>query len=285
MTDETATARSRRALLAAAAGGAAALAANAALPLTALAADPNDVVLGAANSTTGSTSIAKTTAGGVGFAVNTIGDSDSIIGSTETGSGVTGSSGSGLGVLGSSTSAAGVYGYSVSGTNAAAASETNYTGVYGWAPGAPAEIGYSGSGVWGDSPDAGVVGTGYWGVVALGEYGIWAEGRVGVRGQATVDGGFGVVGLGNTTTRYGLRADGKIRFSNRAGRVTIGAGKSSVAVTVSGVTSSSRVFAVLNTNRASRYVRAVVPTTNKITIYLNSTVSASTSVAWLVLDV
>ena len=43
------TPRSRRALLAAAAGGAAALAAQAALPLTAMAADPNDVVLGSAN--------------------------------------------------------------------------------------------------------------------------------------------------------------------------------------------------------------------------------------------
>ena len=38
--------RSRRALLAAAAGGAAAVAASAAMPLTAAAADPNDVVKG-----------------------------------------------------------------------------------------------------------------------------------------------------------------------------------------------------------------------------------------------
>jgi hypothetical protein len=284
MTDESTTMRSRRALLAAAAGGAAALAANAAMPLTALAADGDPVILGTTNTSTATTSISNT-AGSPTLGVSATISGDAIIAGSDAGTAVTGFSDTGLGVLGSSNAAAGVYATSVSGANAAPIEATNYTGVYGWSPTAPVELGYSGTGVVGHSEDVGVFGVGWWGIVGVGDTGVWGEGRVGIRGQATEDGGFGVVGLGNTTTRYGLRADGKIRFSNRAGRATIGTGKSAVAVTVSGVTSSSRVFAVLNTNRASRYVRAVVPTTNKITIYLNSTVSASTSVAWLVLDV
>jgi hypothetical protein len=282
MPEETAP-RSRRALLAAAAGGAAALAAQAALPLTAAAADPNDVVLGAANSTTTTTSISNT-AGGVAFEATAFGAGAGITTNSVSGAGVSAHSGAHFGLQASSDGAAAVYGTSVDGTNALEVADTNHTGVYGWAPTAPVEVGYSGTGVLGHGEDAGVAGVGFWGVVGIGDYGVWGEGRVGVRGEAIEDGGVALIGVGNTTTRYGLRADGKVRLSHRAGRATIGAGKSSVGVTVSGVTTSSRVYAVLNTNRASRYVRAVVPTSNKITIYLNSTVSASTSVAWLVLD-
>ena len=72
-------------------------------------------------------------------------------------------------------------------------------------------------------------------------------------------------------------------FPNRSGRLTFSAGQSSKAVTVSGVTASNYAFAVLNASRAGVYVRAVVPATNKITIYLNKAVTATTSVAWQVL--
>jgi hypothetical protein len=41
---------------------------------------------------------------------------------------------------------------------------------------------------------------------------------------------------------------------------------------------------VLNSNRSGRYVRAVVPASGKFTIYLNSTVSSSTYVAFFVID-
>ena len=282
MPDETAP-RSRRALLAAAAGGAAALAAHAALPLTAVAANGDPVLLGEVNAATLDTTI-ENTGTGHGLVVTTPGNGTGVVGSSVQGTGVSAYSGSNFGLLASSVSAAAVYATSVDGADALTVEDTNYTGVYGWAPTAPVEVGYSGTGVFGHGEDAGVAGIGFWGVVGIGDHGVWGEGRIGVRGEATEDGGYGVVAIGNTTTRYGLRADGKVRLSNRAGRATIGAGKSSVGVTVSGVSTSSRVYAVLNTNRASRYVRAVVPTANKITVYLNSTVSASTSVAWLVLD-
>ena len=82
------TPRSRRALLAAAAGGAAALAAHAALPLTAIAADPNDVVLGIENHSTARTAILRDddTAGAIGFTVNALGSES--IGSESFGQGI-----------------------------------------------------------------------------------------------------------------------------------------------------------------------------------------------------
>lgn len=252
MADDTTTARSRRALLAAAAGGAAALAANAAMPLTALAADGDPVVLGQSNAATSTTSIDAT---GIAAAL-----------------------------LGTSTGAAGVYAVSVDGTGAAAIENTSYTGVYGWSPSTPPESEFAGAGVVGQSPDIGVFGDGYFGSVGWGFYGASGYGHVGVLGETLDDGGYGVYAIGNTTTSFGLRVDGKIRLTNRAGRATIGAGRSSVVVNVAGATTVSRVYAVLNSNRSGRYVRAVVPSAGKITIYLNSTVSASSTVSWLLLD-
>ncbi len=55
-------------------------------------------------------------------------------------------------------------------------------------------------------------------------------------------------------------------------------------ISLAGVASNSRVFAVLASNRSGRYVRAVVPTTNSFTIYLNTTVTSTTVVTWFVLD-
>ena len=65
---------------------------------------------------------------------------------------------------------------------------------------------------------------------------------------------------------------------------TLGAGKSSIKVTLAGTTTSSRVFAVLHSNRTGRWVQSVVPTTGSFTIYLNGTVTASTYIAWFVIN-
>ncbi|HSK51798.1 MAG TPA: hypothetical protein VLA44_03525 [Clostridia bacterium] len=264
MANDTTTARSRRALLAAAAGGAAALAATAAMPLTALAADGDDVVLGVANTEESTTSISNSTEGSTGFAVN--------------------ATGAAAALLGTSTGAAGVYAVSVDGTDAALIENTSYTGVYGWSPSTPPESEFAAAGVVGQSPDIGLYGDGYYGSVGWGFYGAAGFGHVGLLGEALDPGGYGVHAVGDTTTNFGLRVDGRIRLTNRAGRATIGAGRSSVVVNVSGATTVSRVYAVLNSNRSGRYVRAVVPSAGKITIYLNSTVSAASTVSWLLLD-
>ena len=134
------TPRSRRALLAAAAGGAAALAAQAALPLTAMAADPNDVLLGARECLDGDdVDRATRPMASDGFAVS--------------------STGLGIGVSGTSGGTAGVRGISVDGTSAASSADMAYTGAYGWSPAYPADDDF-GVGVWGDSEEVGVYGSG-----------------------------------------------------------------------------------------------------------------------------
>ena len=255
--------RSRRSLLAAAAGGAAALAAQAALPLTAAAANGGPVVIGAANTGTSPTTLTNTTAASTGFSVT--------------------ATGAAFAVDAFSPGAAGVRGVSTDGTEAAGAEQTPYTGVYGWAP-APADPESFGTGLWGDSPDVGVFATSSaTGVYALGYYGVLGEGTVGVIGQATGTVGPGVRALGMTTSSPALQVIGKVSF-NRSGRKQIGAGATSVAVTLAGVTTSSKVFAVLATNRSGRYVRAVVPAAGKFTIYLNASYTSASYISWFVLD-
>jgi hypothetical protein len=241
-------------LLAAAAGGAAALAAQAALPLTAVAADPNDVVLGTGNSATTTTSITNTADGGTAFA----------------GAGT----GEGYGLQGTSTGGAGSFAWSIAAPDWWDPSFGAYTGAFGFSPTFP-DPDFAATGVWGDSPDIGVYGSGGIGVIG--------EGSIGVIGESTNTSSPGVLAVGATATSPALEVQGKMKFS-RAGRKTIGAGKSSLVVSMAGVTTTSKVLAVLNTNRSGRYVRAVVPAAGKFTIYLNTTVSSSTLVAFFVYD-
>ena len=88
--------------------------------------------------------------------------------------------------------------------------DTGYTGVYAWAPEAPFPvpdpgIQYEGAGVWGDSPDDGVVGTGgLSGVIGIGGgagvVGLGDDGVVGVGGPT----GAGVRAFGDTSTTVAL---------------------------------------------------------------------------------
>ena len=108
------------------------------------------------------------------------------------------------------------------------------------------------------------------------------DGTFGVVGRADL-GGYGVHALNFNPTGVALRVDGKVQFS-RAGKTTIGTGKSSLTINLAGVSANSRVFAVLHSNRSGRYVRAVVPGTNYFTVYLNTTVTSATFVAWFVIN-
>ena len=252
MTDNASAPRSRRALLAAAAGGAAALAASAALPLTTLAADPNDVVKDTDNPTTATTSVTNSTANSDAFAAA--------------------AAGTGFGLRGTSTGGAGIVGWSISGP-ALDPADTAYTGIYGFSPAAP--VGQIGVGVVGESDD--------WGVFGNGFVGVYGYGSNGVVGEANTASGAGVTAYGLGANDLALDVVGKVRFS-RSGRTSVAAGQSTKTIKLAGVSSSSRVFAVLHSNRSGRYVRAVVPTTGSFKIYLNATVSSSTYVAWFVLN-
>jgi hypothetical protein len=247
--------RSRRALLTAAAGGAAAFAVTATMPLTAAAADGEPVLVGADHTGSNETSI-----------VVTADDTDPQI--AFRGHAV-------------NPNAAGLIGSS--GDEAASSEDTPFTGVYGWSVADPVDA--LGSGVWGDSPDTGVVGTGSIGVFGVGGIGVWGSGSgaPGVIGESDTSTVSGVLARGSSTTGLALSVIGKTKFS-RSGRTTIGSGRSSLTVSLPGTTSSSKVFAVLHSNRSGRYVRAVVPTTNSFTVYLNAAVTSASFVAWFVLD-
>ncbi len=253
MTDQVSAPRSRRALLTAAAGGAAALAASAALPLSVAAADPDDVVKGVDNATDATTSITNSTADSTAFA--------------------TSAQGTGYGVEGTSSGGAGIFAWSVAEPDFWDVADGAYTGVYGWSPGTgnPAFVGV---GVWGDSDDFGVYGSG-----GVGVYGAGGNGVVG----ESFSSGAGVVALGQSASSLALDVYGKVRFS-RSGRTKVRKGNSTRSVTLAGVTANSHVFAMVHYNSASRWVRAVVPHAGSFRIYLNGKVAASTTVAWFVLN-
>lgn len=236
--------RSRRALLAAAAGSAAAVAASAALPLTAAAA-PANMQTEQDNPTIAETSVTQSAAGQVAFKART-----------------------------TTTDRAGLLGSTGDETNINTAF-TGFTGVYGWSSTAGSANAF-GTGVWGDSEDVGSYGSGFVGVRGDGFIGMVAAGE---------PGGIGLRAFGGTGTGLdvALEVFGKVKFS-RSGRNTIAAGRSSLRINLVGVTAASRIFAVLHSNRASRYVRAVVPTTGSFTVYLNTTVSSNTFVAWFVIN-
>ena len=118
---------------------------------------------------------------------------------------------------------------------------------------------------------------------ADGFVGVYGYGSNGVVGEANTASGAGVTAYGLGANDLALDVVGKVRFS-RSGRTSVAAGHSTKTVSLAGVSSSSRVFAVLHSNRSGRYVRAVVPTTGSFKIYLNATVSSSTYVAWFVLN-
>jgi hypothetical protein len=252
--------RSRRALLAAAAGSAAAVVASAALPLTTAAAASN-VMTEQDNASGATTSITDNGTDSTAFRGRSMG------------------AGAGYGVEGTSLGAAGVVGWTVSDPTAYwptfVPAFTKFSGVFGSAP-ASTDPNFGGSGVWGDSPDVGVYGSGTSGVVGFG--------AIGVEGQTNDQAGsIGVWAEARNTSQIALKVSGKVSLS-RSGRTSMSTGTSSKTISLAGVTSSSKVFGVLATNRGGRWIRAIVPATGKFTVYLNTTLISSAVVSWFVLD-
>jgi hypothetical protein len=258
MAPDVTTPRSRRAILAAAAGAAGALAAQAALPLSAAAA-PANLQTESDNPTVATTSITDSGSDSTAFASHATG------------------TGTGYGVEATSTGGGGLFAWSMGEPSADwfEPEILKYTGVFGYSQ-ESTEAGYAGTGVWGDSPDTGVFGSGGYGVVGYG--------GVGVEGDANeLPGSIGVRAWAPSTAQTALKVTGKVSFS-RSGRKSMAAGKSSVVVSLAGVKSSSKVFAVLATSESGRWVRAVVPAAGKFTVRLNTTLRTKAVVAWFVLD-
>lgn len=265
--------QSRRALLGAVLGAAAAAVASAlGRPDPVRAGIDGDVVLGATNfpSPDAATAVVTTS-------------QDALVGQSGSGNGVWGTTGGETksGVYGKSDNS---LGYGVFGRG----SSWDVTGFVGGSDVGAHGVSPSWMGVMGETTDGwGVVGTsGLVGFVLgqqarTGVYGVGAKGSssVGVRG----DSANGTAGWFMSEDGTALRVDGKAKFS-RSKRVTIPAGKSSLKVTLAGVTTSSLVFAVLHSNRSGTYVRAVVPATGSFVVHLNRAVTSSTFVAYFVVN-
>jgi len=226
-----------------------------------------------ANASTAQTSLADTGDRTTAFATSNVGVAPALV--VSNGAGVATTAGETDPTdPGGITAAAGVFAYSVDASGAQPYWATTYTGIYGWAPTFADSFGV---GVWGDSVDVGTYGSGSVGVRGDGFYGMVAASQIGGGAGLLAWGGNG---LGNDVA---LDVRGKVKFS-RAGRSTIGAGKSSIKINMVGASFSSLVFAVLRHNRSGRYVRAVVPTAGSFTIYLNLAVTSSTYVVWFVVN-
>ncbi len=244
---------SRRALLAAAAGGAAALAVSAAMPLTAAAHDADDLQLGVDNPTAATTSVSNSAA-------------DTAFGAAATGTG--------FGLQGSSTGGAGIVGWSINASPFfVPATEGPYTGIFGYSPQNP-DPDIAGVGVWGDSDDFGVYGSG--------TVGVYGRGTIGVVGES-VSSEPAIIAFASSPTDYALDVEGKVFFS-RAGRATVAKNTSSKKVTLAGVDANSRILAVCYSNRSGRWVRSATPGAGYFTIYMNAKVSAATYVSWFVIN-
>jgi hypothetical protein len=249
------TLRSRRALLVGAAGGAAAVAANAALPVSRALAVDQPLLLNVANAPTTNTAV---TAAITDNPVLTVENTDGV-----NGGGLWGKAVSGPGVAGASSSAsAGIAG--ISGDGSGAPSNLALSGVFGYAEAGDGQTTF-GSGVWGVSEDVGVYGSGGTGVVG--------------------DGGSTGTGVeGYSASGYGLYVTGKVKLANRSGRLAVGAGKTAIAKSVPGMSSSNIVIAVLQTAETGTWVRAAVAATGKFTVYFNKALPTSSVVGWIVLN-
>ena len=288
MAIDTASPRSRRALLAAGLGaGVATVASAIGRPLPANATDGDPMVVGGEYV---STSVTKIDAGSSGatalWGISTLGSG--VLGQSTSGYGIYGTSNSGAGVVATANTGDGVYGSSGSGRGVNGESISGY-GVRGTSDAAamPAILGASGganTGVQGysgapDSLPATPAKTGVFGYAAQDAT------AVGVKGESTT----GTGGLFTTTTGTALQVAGKAKFS-RSGRATVLKGKSYVDVTVTGgMTSHSMVHATLQTYRSGVSIAAVrinYPTAGKARIYLTKVASttASTYVAWFVAE-
>ena len=152
--------RTRRALLVAAAGGAAALAARAALPGAAQAHDVDDLKLADVNSAAGTTTLNCTAL-----------DVDALVvhgANANTGSGIVAVGAHAPGVRAYSGEDAALYAINGDESGAATQAQTTLTGAYGYAPASLDPQTVIGTGVWGDSGDIGVIGTGALGVFEIG---------------------------------------------------------------------------------------------------------------------
>jgi hypothetical protein len=305
MAIDSANPSSRRTLLAGALGGlAAAVAGTLGRAQPARAHDPDDVRLGAANSTIYETQLINTSTNVTALLCLANGEGHGVSGQSTSGDGVFGTSKSGDGVAGGSTSGRGVYGQSISGSGVHGSSPSGI-GVSGDSDSGTAVSGFSatGNGIYGASGSAstsGVVGVNIWegnGVAGqsnsrpLGTKGVFSAATL---GDNTADGigvwgrsahGTGIFAEAINPDAVALRANGVTRFA-RSGRLTIKAGAASATKTGIRIDAGTLVLATLQQDRAGVYIRSAVPNAagNSFTVRLNEAVGSDTKVGWFLVN-
>ena len=85
------------------------------------------------------------------------------------------------------------------------------------------------------------------------------------------------------STGTALQVQGKAKFS-RSGLFKVLSGSNQALYSMSGVTPSSLVFALLATNQSGSWIRAAVPTNGSFTVYFNQPLVADTWVCFFVLN-
>jgi hypothetical protein len=309
--------RSRRSVIAAALGGAGAmLAASLGRAAPIAAADNDPLLLGKGTTATDNAATSSTivnTAASPGFGALTSASATALNGSSDTGIGVFGVSNAPSGSTPAHST--GVVGVTGGGSALDPNVNTDSVGVYGFS-----DDSISSAGVWGDTLQGiGVVGTGDWGMLGVGTVGTIGEATdssgtgifgfsgddaqlpfpvpsagvvgfagtgasTGVRGHAMTGSTYGVVASAvNTTSQYALYVSGRLKLS-RSGRVAVGSSATFVSVTMAGVTTSSYIVATLQTNVSACYVRAVVPSTGKFTIYLSKAPGKTAYIGYVVVN-
>lgn len=297
--DESTERRSRRQMLVGGLGAAAAVVlARFGSPDRAAAANGDAVTVGGTFNGDEATTILNTADGSAEYAIvgSGTGATNGVRGMSNSGSGVEGTSQVGVGVHGRTGNALSV-GVLGNAGNATVPSGDLDSGILGIS-GIGSELS---TGVWGVSnTGTGVYGSGPTGVVGDGDWGVYGTGGVGVAGDVGV-GGTGVYGFAGSaaapiptanvgvearagaTAQLALNVVGRAKFS-RSGRTLIGAGKSFITISLTGVTSSSLVFANLYSYRAGTYVIAATPVSGSFTIRLNRALASSAYVVWFVLN-
>lgn len=304
--------RTRRSVIAGAASLAAGIAAGTfARPGVALAGSDGDVVLGAANLAETTTTV---NSGGIGVFSGPVLRANATVAAANAGvlgylgaspahdpqtpGGVVGIAHAetatvAAGVVGEGDVMPGVKGYSSVSTGVFGVSESGSApGVFGWSQGhASGVFGYSGdslnsttynspTGYETNGPaDTGV--TGYTNIASASATGVRGEATQGAGVRGVSVSGIGVAA--SSTTGVALAVTGKVTM-NRSGRKSIGSGKSSLVVTMAGVTSSSYIVATLQARRTGTWVQAVVPATGSFTIYLSKALSTAAYVCYVVIN-
>jgi hypothetical protein len=280
------------------------------------------VELGAANTSTATTSVTLTGSGdalkGIASAHSAAGlvgqhsggsgskptEGHGVVGSTVKGIGVVGSSKDGTGIQGHTTTAgqSGISGIDLGkvGGHGAFGYSNNGIGVYGTSTAGVGVYGNttSATGVYGQTAGDGRSGTAGIDNSSGGGHGSYGRSLngTGAYGESHADGQCGVLGVdlstgggigvkGQSSKGFALSVDGRSQFST-AGLVSVPEDNSSVEVHLTGVTTSSAVIATLqitNPDQAGIMVESVITANGSFTVQLTADSFGAMSVAYFVI--